>query len=67
MLIKQGFKGRILTTRLTAQLLEIMLLVFPQVHGHEGGAQQVPRVGKLDVHALAEVDELAILADNPTW
>ena len=26
MLIKQGFKGRILTTRLTAQLLEIMLL-----------------------------------------
>ena len=38
--------------------------VFPQVHGHEGGAQQMPRVGKFDVHALAQVDELTVLADN---
>ena len=38
--------------------------VFPQVHGHEGGAQQVPRVGELNVHAFAQVDELAVLTDD---
>ena len=39
MLIKQGFKGRILTTRLTAQLLEIMLL--DSAHIQEQDAERV--------------------------
>ncbi|MCI8841796.1 MAG: MBL fold metallo-hydrolase, partial [Oscillibacter sp.] len=44
MLIKQGFKGRILTTRLTAQLLEIMLL--DSAHIQEQDAEWKNRKGE---------------------
>ncbi len=44
MLIKQGFQGRILTTRLTAQLLEIMLL--DSAHIQEQDAEWKNRKGE---------------------
>ena len=44
MLIKQGFKGRILATRLTAQLLEIMLL--DSAHIQEQDAEWKNRKGE---------------------
>ena len=44
MLVKQGFQGRILTTRLTAQLLEIMLL--DSAHIQEQDAEWKNRKGE---------------------
>ena len=59
LLIKQGFRGSILTTRLTAQLLEIMLL--DSAHIQESDAMWLNRKGKRA--GKDEVEPLYTVAD----
>jgi len=42
MLVKQGFQGRILTTRLTAELLDIMLQVSAHIQEHPMWSRSTP-------------------------
>ena len=59
MLIKQGFQGRILTTRLTAELLDIMLL--DSAHIQEQDAQWKNRKGERS--GAAHVEPLYTIED----
>ena len=59
MLVKQGFKGRILTTRLTAELLNIMLL--DSAHIQEQDAEWKNRKGERS--GAAHVEPLYTIED----